>query len=381
MSHDPGRILIRDRGELTDVRDALRELEIPFIDGNVDGATSLPTHLLISYGQEAVQSLKQIAAQGPSHHFLHLVITDAGSRSLRSMLQRQGCDMVVSAPINKTVLRLLVQRALFPGIERRGSERVTIAEEIKIKSGILSRSVILAELSLRGCGIITKKASPVDSPLKLTIPAKLTGGGVLQLEGKVVGIRSGSKLEAKQHTMAVVFANMSIRNRRLIQTIMTSHGFGKTGAISVSPGTLIEPAENPAIQRDERRAEPRHAFSGTVESHGPSSSHSLPGRDLSLGGFRVQTELNIQVGSWLHLAIHGDAGMPPIILAAEVVRDDGEGCLALKFSSVTNSIRKKLQELIDRLDARSHSRLSSGMVMSEILNVEGQAVAAIKCAE
>lgn len=372
MSADPGQILIRDRGELTDVREALQELDLPFVDGNVDESAPLPTHLLISFGQQAVQSLQKIASHGQSHHFLHLVITDAASRSLSAMLRRQGCDMVAAAPINRTVLRLLVQRALFPGVQRRDSERVTIGEEIKIKSGLLGRSAILAELSLRGCGLITTQAIPLGSEVRFTIPSKLTGGGPLHLQGKVVGMQCGSKLEAKQHTVAVVFANMLIHDRRLIQTIMTSRGFGKTGALSMPPGTPLEPAAKLRIQHDERRSERRHPFAGSVEGHGPGSNYTLIGCDLSLGGMRVQPESNMQVGSWLHLAIHGDAGMHPILLAAEVVRDDGEKGLALSFSSVTDSIREQLQALIDRLDAHGRTPLSAGRVVSEILSQEGK---------
>ena len=37
--------------------------------------------------------------------------------------------MVAAGPINPTILRLLVLRALFQGVERRDSERVTIGEE------------------------------------------------------------------------------------------------------------------------------------------------------------------------------------------------------------------------------------------------------------
>ena len=372
MSVEPGQILIRDRGELTDVREALQELGIPFVDGNVEGSAPLPTHLLISFGQQAVQSLEMIGSHGQSHHFLHLVITDAASRSLTAMLRRQGCDMVAAAPINKTVLRLLVQRALFPGVQRRDSERVTIGEEIKIKTGLLGRSAILAELSLRGCGLITRQAIPLDSEVHLTMPSKLTGGGPLHLEGKVVGIQSGSKLKAKQHTLAVVFANMLIQDRRLIQNIMTHHGFGKTGAISTPPGTPIETAAKLPIQHDERRSERRYPFVGAVEGHGPGSNATLIGCDLSLGGMRVQPESDVQVGSWLHLAIYGDAGMHPILLAAEVVRDDGEKGLALSFSSVTDPIREQLQALIDCLDAHGHTPLSAGTVVSEILGTQGE---------
>ncbi len=71
--------------------------------------------------------------------------------------------MVAAGPINPTVLRLLVFRALYRGVERRDCERVTIGEEIKVKSGLMNRNTVLAELSLRGCGLVGKQAHSVGS--------------------------------------------------------------------------------------------------------------------------------------------------------------------------------------------------------------------------
>jgi len=373
MSSHAHPILIRDEGDLHEVRSLLTEFGVDYADAGTQDPGVMPTHMLISSGSRAVSALEQIESRAHSHHFLHVIVTDRASRSLRAMLERRGCDMVLQRPVHPTVLRLLTQRALYPGKEKRLDDRVAIGAEIKLKSGLFSRAATLAELSARGCGLITKQSCSVGSELKLTLPRTLTGEGPLTLVSKVVGSHSGSKESGGRNSVAVVFTKVTASTRRMLQKIMKSHAAGPTGRLDATPGTptahamLAQHSQPPAATKapSERRSAPRGEYTQPVLARSSGVSHSLIGRDLSLGGMRVEFEPGLAVGEQIHLAIYGNAGVPPVIVGAEVVREDDGSGLGLSFGPLTKTAQTSIEDIVSSLEALGAG--SSGTVMSEVL--------------
>jgi hypothetical protein len=74
----------------------------------------------------------------------------------------------------------------------------------------------------------------------------------------------------------------------------------------------------------------------------------LLGRDLSIGGMRVEYHENVQIGDVLELAVYVSPREEPIILKARVAHDAGDG-LGLSFEGMPAEVGSRLEKLIARL--------------------------------
>ncbi len=77
---------------------------------------------------------------------------------------------------------------------------------------------------------------------------------------------------------------------------------------------------------------------------------TLVGRNLSTGGMLIEPHPDLAPGDKLCLALCGTEG-ERIVVRAEVVRDDGEAGLALRFQTPPEEVRQQLETLLDRLPA------------------------------
>lgn len=397
-------VVVNGDDELPEVHAILEELGIDYRAIEKGESLTLPSHLLVSSGSRAVEALQQIGRQGRKHHFLHVVVIDRASRSLRTMLQRQGCDMIAQRPLHPTVLRLIVQRALYHGSERRELHRVAIGEKVKYKqtSGLMTRNATLSEMSLRGCGLITRQPLTVGSDLKIMLPASMCEGAAVTISGKVAGSVDRLVVEEGQASAAIVFTGINGTLRKRIAHIMAANGMGPTGILALAPGTplrddraetgpvaalrkaVVEPTEAPEtepmqtgvadaptpLDGPERRTALRGAYPQSVVGRSSSSTHSLIGRDLSVGGMRVAPESDLEVGMRLRLAVYGTAGVRPVIVSADVVRNDGEHGLGLSFAPLPEAARLRLQQIVDGLEALTDESGTTGVLISEVLTSE-----------
>ena len=180
MSPSPRpRVVIVDDGELMEVRSALRDLEVDFDEPTVDAACRepLPAGLLVSTANHSVTLERHRQSGDPSRRPQHLVVVNELSKTMRSMLERSTCDVVVSTPVNPDILRLLAQHALYCGEEKRRAPRVAVGEPVKIKSGRRAASATLAQLSMRGCGFVCERAASIGDTLTVLFQASLTDSG------------------------------------------------------------------------------------------------------------------------------------------------------------------------------------------------------------
>jgi hypothetical protein len=83
---------------------------------------------------------------------------------------------------------------------------------------------------------------------------------------------------------------------------------------------------------------------------GDAAPRVLIGRDLSLGGMRVEAGSALEPGQRLKLALHVRAGEIPLVVEAEVVRADASGA-GLRFASLGDAGRCYLAKMLDALPA------------------------------
>jgi len=143
---------------------------------------------------------------------------------------------------------------------------------------------------------------------------------------------------------------------------------------ATTPAADAEPdlGSAPATSPDERRASPRHSYSAKVPAFGTRALRVLVGRDLSVGGMRIESNPDLEVGDRLHLAIYGDASEEPFLVWGTIVRGDGRGGTAVAFDPVHPSIAKQLESLVASLPAfeslHDDEASAMGTVLTEIIN-------------
>jgi hypothetical protein len=79
------------------------------------------------------------------------------------------------------------------------------------------------------------------------------------------------------------------------------------------------------------------------------ASQTALGRDLSLGGVRITGHSELEVGAEVTLALYSGPREEPLVLDATVLRDDGEGGVALAFNSVSDSQIRRIQRICSTL--------------------------------
>jgi len=125
-------------------------------------------------------------------------------------------------------------------------------------------------------------------------------------------------------------------------------------------------AEPPAA---DRRGAPRHGLERPGIALGEEATKVLMGRDISLGGMRVGVAPGLSVGDLLQLALHVRAREAPLVVRAEVTRDEGENGLALAFRDLDESSRGCLESMVKFLPilAARDGDSDEAVIVSEIL--------------
>jgi hypothetical protein len=100
----------------------------------------------------------------------------------------------------------------------------------------------------------------------------------------------------------------------------------------------------------ERRRKPRGVYGRRVVAEAAAAMHRmLLGRDLGVGGMRVDAHKDLKVGSRLRLALYDPAREAPLVVDAVVSRDDGPRGLGLQFLAVSPDVAARLEHLVATL--------------------------------
>jgi len=89
----------------------------------------------------------------------------------------------------------------------------------------------------------------------------------------------------------------------------------------------------------------------TLDEAGARAVHALVGRDLSPLGMRVDPHPELALHQRLRLALYEPSVGRPLLLEAEVARDDGEAGLALRFVDVASEVAGEIASIVASLPA------------------------------
>jgi hypothetical protein len=359
-------ILVLDEdGQLLDVVEFLREFEADFLhwDGPPASYTgSAPAGLVVATARHALAfdagplETTTLAAsegeEGPSR----IAVVEASTRTLESRLQELGFDFLVRRPVHPLALRLLLQRVLDRGDEKRLTERVPIGRKVSYRVGVRRRSALLAELSLRGGRLLVPKAHPPNRPITITLPRETGPGAPLTLSGSVVRCEMDDSSDGLGFSLGVAFRALSPEDEQALTLVLETWSRGPRALTDEQAARLLDPRDgrgrSPRLRptREHRRRTPRRRFRGRVaalERRG-GTMRALVGQNLSTEGMLIEPHPDLALGDKLCLALCGAPG-ERIVLRAEVVRDDGKAGLALRFDAPPEEVRRQLEALLEGL--------------------------------
>jgi hypothetical protein len=374
-------VLLLDDGELDDVRALLEELGADFVHlrgGAIPDQIEPPRDLFIATSRRAMAARHWNvgATGGPTK----IGIVSEDSNTLRNMLRRIGFDLLVRRPTHPFALRLLLLRALYRGDERRREERRAIGCEVSYRMGLRRQTAILADLSLRGCRLLSKRKLGVGTRITLQLPKELTGAKPLSLRSVVVrAIDAAEGASANgEYSYGVGFDKPSAAARSQVAGILKAQAGGpavlskeSAQALGASLGEKVSstPLAGPASE-DNRRKHQRASFEREVVLLGDEASRVLVGRDISVGGMQVDPQSGLAPGMEMDLAIYGAAREEPFIVHARVVRS-ADDSIALEFDQLAPGVASRLEALVGSLPAvesLEDGELDSvGTVVSRIL--------------
>ena len=376
-------VLILDDGELDDLAGLLDDLGVAYTrrrGGEHEADRPAPRCLLVSTPRRA-EPVPSEGGEGPTR----IIAAEEDSNALRRMLRRQGYDMLVRRPTHREVWRLLVQRALYQGDERRRETRIAVGSPVALSASQSDRQVLLVDVSNRGCRVVSNQDMPAGSRLSVEIPSEVAGSQPLRLEGRVLRVNAATSSEGGvSYTAAVLFdAVMPAVTRARLAELMNCWTRGpeslsepKLGSLPACDaveldGLTLDDETDPAVaaniavdihmERDasaERRRNTRGAFEQpieAVEASGERKTWVLMGRDLSSRGMRVESLPGLDMGDSFDLAIYCPTHEEPFRMRARIVRDDGEAGMALTFDDLDDGTAKELEKMVACLPDWSRS--------------------------
>ncbi len=126
-----------------------------------------------------------------------------------------------------------------------------------------------------------------------------------------------------------------------------------------------------AEANEERRRFDRHSYAQKVPAFSTRALRVLVGRDLSMGGMRIERLPDLEIGDRLHFALYGEPGDPPFLVWGTVTRDDEERGMGVVFDEVESEVGAKLERLVGGLPAveslHDDEAEALGTVLSEVL--------------
>ncbi|MGH0036282.1 MAG: PilZ domain-containing protein [Myxococcota bacterium] len=401
MSGDQIQILILDDGELDELSEILGELQVDhrrLRGGSIGEDLEPPTSLLVATARRAAAVRPGSPPGAPTGRPLRIISTEEDSTPMREMLRRQGYDLLVRRPTHRETWRLLIQRALYQGQERRRDERMPVGSEVELSAGPHDAPALMIDLSNRGGHLLTRQRVEFGDVVSISLPAEAAEGEPLDLRGKAVRVST----RGSQYSVGVLFdrdLSESVRQRLGSLLNAWNHGgesLARSGGADAEtaplpacespaiPGLTLDDETDPAVvahvevglrvpgANDERRRHRRGPFMRPIPAEGETSSAVLMGRDLSPGGMRIEPLPDLELGDRFEIAIYGPDRPEPFRVRSEVVRDDGAEGLALAFRDVPDDVAAGLEKLVaclpDVESLQAGEAAGLGSIITEIVS-------------
>jgi hypothetical protein len=384
----PSLAIMVDDGELDDVHELLTELGANPVrhlgkdPAGFRGWVSVP-RVFVTTARCALALRLPTSTQ--SQGVVPIAVAKAESQVLVNLLRRQGFRYVVRRPVHPEALRLLLLRSLYRDPEHRSELRIPLGCEVSWRSGWRKRRGMLVEISSSGCRLLSPVAVEPASRVTLWVPKAVAGGRSLRLSGRVVRFeRLGSDHRLGQVALAITFDPLGARLSERLNRLLAERASGPIPLprnTEAQPEPPVEPTVDEAAAPSrtveepskERRQHKRAVLEREVVTLDADSQvhHVLVGRDLAEGGLRVELHPELEVGVQLRVALYDASAPEPLVIDAEVTREDGARGLLLRFVEPRRSDLRRLRGIVDALpeveDLRTGDQEARRVVLAGIV--------------
>ena len=371
--------LVVDDGTLDDVEAILRELgadvtRVRLGEAGSEAALVRPRRLFVTSARLATSLA--LPEADDEERSVAVAVADDESHTLTTMMRRIGFDYLVHRPTHPEALRLLLRQILYRGAEQRHARRLAFGAEVAWRRGWRRRRSPMLDLSASGCRILAGHTPRIDARVRLVIPPEATSDRRIALRGRVVRreLRPGAD-DGMRYCLAIAFDAPSARMQQRLDALLARIARGparlprasaapleaRTPAAEALPSALAASAPAPApgaeaapALRSERRRAPRARLDREIVALDESATraiHALVGRDLSSAGMRIDPHPDLALHQRVRIALYDATLAAPLVIDAEVSRDDGEAGLALRFVDVAPEAAMQLGRVVAALPA------------------------------
>jgi hypothetical protein len=388
--------LLLDDGELEDVDLLLRELDTNRVRLGADDRPDpwpWPAKLLVATRRRALSLDPPVPEM---RDFTTIAVTRDDAMLSDEAPGAIGFDYLVHRPVHPEALRLLLLRALYRGREHRAQPRLPVGSQVTWISGCQPGRATLVEISRGGCRLLATRDVAPGTRVAFQIPRDLIGGVGLVVRGRVVRAHEAASSETPEAIhLAVEFEPFGFFARDRIDSLLRQLEIGPAVPLEVeisagkpvaapAPTRAVPKARHTAtpsapaaqaskaepVHRHHRRA-PIQLKVEAVDERAERVIHVFVGRDLSTSGLRVEAHPALTLGDSLRLAIYSAAGSDPLIVDAQVIRDDGDTGFGLRFLDVDPQVTQKLEAIVTSAPsevAETGDAEPKRVIVSEILS-------------
>jgi hypothetical protein len=272
-----------------------------------------------------------------------IAVCDSDAQTLRARLRRQGYELALQRHAHPETLRLLFASLLARRPERRKQRRRPFGALATFWQGLRRMRALLLEISPAGASLLVPRQLPRGTRLTLRVSAR-AAGSALGLPCEVV--RSSPGTQGAEARVGLRFAKLSSRQRARVDALVKQ--LDSSGPIALAKAQAV--ASTPAPGPSERRRGTRARLSQQALALDPGSgvaSDVLFATELSLGGLRIEPHPRLARGTTLLLALQPSGGATPLMLRAEVARDEGARGLVLRFVAPSSTDQQAIDRMLE----------------------------------
>ena len=396
-------MLVLDDGELDHIHRMLKRLGADYVrlqNRQIRKVVEKPRDLLISSCERTLEMPELEASEDTPLEPVWVCVHGQDFLPLRERLRGLGVHFLVHAALDQESLRLFLLQLLYSGPNQRKQLRLPLGD--RIECGVVDAELEMGKLVdlTSGMGrIISPSVAEPGATMRIVLPESLGGKEKLELQGPVLRSAECESLAGQPaFSILVRFDGLEGEARDQVDRLVAGEQIGtrvtpladrplwdpgaftpeqpaevplrKPEAATPEPSAEV-PLRKPEAPTPEPSAEVQKPL--TQEETAPATSlQRLPrwqyhkrvdvldfddmdasqtalGRDLSLGGVRIAGHSELELGAEVTLALYSGPREEPLVLEATVLRDDGEGGVALVFNSVSDSQMRTLERMCSSL--------------------------------
>jgi hypothetical protein len=311
-------VVLLDAGDVGHICGLLRELgaEVVHVRTKRGGrlpAWRRPSRLLVASAKLALSMPLLSTRDGDD--LVSVAVARNHSQTLSSQIRRLGFGYLVSEPVHPMALRLLFQQILFDGSNQRRAPRRAMGCRVSLRAGFRREEALLIDISSEGARLHTASMPDFDARVKLHVRRER--------------LRETFS-EGERFSIGLIWEELTAHARARLDALIELRAAGPA-MLNDEPGE--KPVAEIAKDPEERRRAPRGVLDREIVTIDESErmQHVLMGRDLSASGMRVDPHPELELGTRLRLALYVSACPEPLVLSAEIVREDGERGIGLAF--------------------------------------------------